>query len=51
MSPLASAVTASGGERFTNWSFWKSTPFALAMFWMAMVTEAPLGMPIYSRLR
>ena len=46
MSPLASAVTASGGERFTNWILVKSTPLSRAMAWMAIVTEAPLGMPI-----
>ena len=41
MSPLASAVTASGGERFTNWSLAKSTPVSRAMAWMAIVTDAP----------
>ena len=48
MSPLASAVTASGGERFTNWILLKSMPLSRAMAWMAIVTEAPLGMPIFS---
>src|SRR5439155_138792 len=48
MSPFARAVMASGGERFTNWILLKSTPFAWAMCWMAMVTEAPFGMPIFS---
>src|SRR2546428_2829449 len=46
MSPLASAVTASGGERFTNWILAKSTPVSFAMAWIAIVTEAPLGIPI-----
>jgi hypothetical protein len=48
MSPLASAVTLSGGARFTNWIFEKSTPVSFAMLSMASVTEAPLGMPILS---
>jgi len=48
MSPLASAVTASGGERFTNWSLAKSTPVSRAMAWMAIVTDAPFGMPIFT---
>jgi len=32
----------------TNWIFVKSTPVSRAMFWMAMVTEAPLGIPTLS---
>src|SRR5439155_15934189 len=48
MSPLASAVMASGGERFTNWILLKSTPLALQKLWIAIVTEAPFGIPTLS---
>src|SRR5438132_12228561 len=46
--PLASAVTPSGGARFTNWILAKSTPVSFAIAWMAMVTDAPFGMPTFS---
>ena len=48
MSPFASAVMLSGGERFTNWILVKSTPVSFAMLWMAMVTDAPFGIPTFS---
>ncbi len=46
MSPLANAVTQSGGARFTNCSLLKSTPVSLAMACSAIVTDAPFGIPI-----
>lgn len=48
ISPLASAVTLSGGARFTNWIFVKSMPVSLAIAWIAIVTEEPFGIPILS---
>ena len=41
-------MIASGGARFTNWILLKSTPVSFAIAWMAMVSDAPFGMPILS---
>ena len=41
-------MIASGGARFTNVILLKSTPVSFAIAWMAMVSDAPFGMPTFS---